>query len=177
MENNPQLRMNWVFSDEQICNIELPEGVNIDTFANRPNALNEWLDIVQYGLTNDVEDEAYYKLCMTDRDNYDDNLNFILVVDGSAAATITIICDIEKKEGYIHMVACKPEYRGRGLGTILNKIAMNTLLQQGMKTAYLTTDDWRIPAIKSYLRCGFTPDLSTDNFKERWEKIYAEIEK
>ena len=177
MENNPQLVMNWEYEGEEVTSFDLPEGVVIDTFANRPDALNEWLDIVQYGLTNGVENEAFYKLCMTDREFYDEKLNFILVVDGNAAATITIICDDNKKQGYIHMVACKPEYRGRGLGTILNKIAMNTLIEQGMKTAYLTTDDWRIPAIKSYLRCGFKPDLSTDNFKERWDKIYAEIEK
>lgn len=177
MGNEQQLVMNWEFTNEQVCDFDLPEGVAIDTYANRENALNEWLDIVQYGLTNGVEDEAYYKMCMIDRENYDEKLNFILTVDGNAAATITVICDYNKKQGYIHMVACKPEYRGRGLGTILNKIAMNTLVKEGMTTAYLTTDDWRIPAIKSYLRCGFKPDVSTDNFKERWDKIYAEIGK
>jgi hypothetical protein len=44
-----------------------------------------------------------------------------------------------------------------------------------MQTAFLTTDDWRIPAIKSYIRAGFIPDLSTEDFKARWEKIYAII--
>ena len=73
------------------------------------------------------------------------------------------------------MVACRPESRGRGIGTLLNDIAVNVLKNEGMETAYLTTDDFRIPAIKSYLRCGFAPDLSTDDFKERWAKIYAEI--
>ena len=45
-----------------------------------------------------------------------------------------------------------------------------------MQTAYLTTDDWRIPAIKSYLRIGFTPDISTEDFKARWDEIFKIIE-
>ena len=46
-----------------------------------------------------------------------------------------------------------------------------------MKSAYLTTDDWRIPAIKSYIRCGFVPDMSTENFKNRWKKIFERVKK
>ena len=62
------------------------------------------------------------------------------------------------------------------MGTLLNNIALWTLKKEGMQTAYLTTDDWRIPAIKSYLRAGFTPDLDTeDDFKNRWNAIYKII--
>ena len=74
------------------------------------------------------------------------------------------------------MVACKPDFRGMGIGHILNNIAVNVLKTKGMKTAYLTTDDWRLPAIKTYLKAGFTPDLTTEpDFKERWNKIFALI--
>ena len=73
------------------------------------------------------------------------------------------------------MVACREDSRGKGYGTLLNKVAEYSLKKEGMQTAFLTTDDWRIPAIKNYLRAGFIPDLSTDDFKERWEKIYAII--
>lgn len=75
------------------------------------------------------------------------------------------------------MVACREEYRGRGIGTYMNALSVWLLKTHGMKTAYLTTDDWRIPAIKSYLRAGFTPDLSTDDFRARWEKILSGIGK
>ena len=70
------------------------------------------------------------------------------------------------------MVACKESCRGKGIGSLLNQIALYELKKEGMETAYLTTDDWRLPAIKSYLRVGFEPDLSTDEFRERWKVIY-----
>ena len=73
------------------------------------------------------------------------------------------------------MVACRETARGKGYGMLLNRIAEYTLKKENMKTAYLTTDDWRIPAIKGYLKIGFAPDLSTEEFRERWEKIYAQI--
>ena len=73
------------------------------------------------------------------------------------------------------MVACAESARGRGYGTLLMQIASYVLKTEGMERARLTTDDWRIPAIKSYLRIGFTPDLSTEDFKARWEKIYEQI--
>mgnify|MGYP003312674325 CR=1 FL=1 len=104
------------------------------------------------------------------------SLCFILKVDGVCAASITVICDYEKKDGYIHMVACKPEFRGRGLGNLLNDVALWVLKTEGMQTAYLTTDDWRIPAIKTYLKASFEPDTETcPDYKERWEKIFEKI--
>ena len=45
----------------------------------------------------------------------------------------------------------------------------------GFETAYLTTDDYRIPAIKCYLRAGFEPEMTEDDHPERWEKIFAAI--
>ncbi len=170
-----QLKMLWENDEKSQKDIVLPEGIGIETFSQRKSALDDWLDLVQYGLTDGRMDKDCYDRCMTNMKNYDENKCFFLVKDDVAVATITVICDHETKEGYIHMVACDPKFRGQGLGTLLNDIAVHTLKKEGMKTAYLTTDDFRIAAIKSYLRCGFLPDLSTDDFRTRWEKIYEQI--
>ena len=73
------------------------------------------------------------------------------------------------------MVACREESRGKGYGVLLSRWALITLKKEGMETAYLTTDDWRIPAIKSYLGIGFVPDTSTKDVAERWDKIKKQI--
>ena len=73
------------------------------------------------------------------------------------------------------MVACKEAFRGKGYGTLLNRICEYTLKSEGMESAHLTTDDWRIPAIKSYLRAGFEPVTMGEDFPERWEKIFEII--
>ncbi len=173
-----QLIMNWT-NDGIINNFPvLPKGIEIKSFHELNNALSIWLDIIRY-LSQEgkkIDDSEYYKKYMLKYPNYNDERCYILTINGAPAATITVICDYSEKSGYIHMVACKPEFRGMGLGHLLNNIAIYTLKKEGMKTAYLTTDDWRIPAIKTYLNAGFIPDLDSEpDYKERWKKIFSII--
>ena len=170
-----QLIMRWKNDGTEALPMQIPQGCQVVNFLQLENAMEKWLDIVQYGLSGGKKDAAYYQKMMTSRPLYSEDKCFFILENGHAIATLTVICDYEKSEGYVHMVACHESARGKGYGTLLNRIAEFTLKKEGMKTAYLTTDDWRIPAIKSYLRIGFEPDLSTEDFRERWGKIYAQI--
>ena len=172
-----QLIMRWKNDGKPIQDFQISENCRITNFSELDNALDKWLDIIQYGLSDGRKDKEAYVSAMLSRDNYEENKCFFILENELAVATLTVICDYAKKEGYIHMVACKETSRGKGYGTLLNNIALYTLKTEGMQTAYLTTDDWRIPAIKSYLRAGFEPDLSTEDFNNRWNKIFKEIGK
>ncbi len=172
-----QLIMRWKNDRKSVDAVSVPIGCRIVNFTQLDGAMDKWLDIVQYGLSDGKKDGSYYHETMTARPMYREDKCFFILENEKAVATLTVICDYEKKEGYVHMVACREDARGKGFGTILNRIAERTLKEEGMETAYLTTDDWRIPAIKSYLRIGFYPDLSTQDFKERWERIYEVIKK
>ncbi len=168
-----QLIMRWYrFDDTKKCDVELPNGYSVACFDGSDEYRNKWLDIVRYGLTERLMDREFFEHCLNEYGKYENDKVFFVKKGNEAAATLTVICDYEKKEGYIHMVACKPEHRGLGIGTAMNDIAVNTLIDAGMTEAYLTTDDFRIPAIKSYLRAGFLPDISTDDFKKRWSDIF-----
>lgn len=171
----PQLKMNWRDDGGEPAPIQTPEGCKVVSFAELENAVNKWLDIVRYGLSEGRQDEDFYRKVMTANRNYREEHCFFVLEGERAVATLAVLCDYEKKEGYIHMVACREDSRGKGYGTLLNRVAVRTLKREGMETACLTTDDWRIPAIKSYLRAGFLPDLSTEDFRTRWERIYAFI--
>ena len=171
-----QLKMFWENDGKENVMPNLNSGLTLKSFTELDSALEIWLGIVQYGLSDKKETEEYYKTCMTDLPNYQEDKCFFVLKDGVPAATITIVCDYEKKHGLIHMVACKPEFRGLGIGTLLSKLGLYHLKKEGMKTASLKTDDWRIPAIKGYLRIGFKPDLTSEpDYKERWDNIYKEI--
>ena len=146
-------------------------------FDGSDEDIEAWLDIVQYGLTEKREDKAFFRQCMYSHGNLEYDKFFMVECGGVPAATLAVICDYEKKQGYIHMVACKPEFRGRGIGTRLNTEAVRALVSSGMETAYLTTDDFRIPAIKSYLKAGFVPDIKDEEHKKRWEKVFDTINK
>lgn len=174
-----QLIMRWKNDNTAIKPLNLPEGVEVKSLPDFENGINIWLDIIKY-MAKDVKELTlnYYNVCMLGYENFQEDKCHILTVDGIPAATITVICDYKKKEGYIHMVACKPDFRGKGLGNLLNDIALNVLKKEKMETAYLTTDEWRIPAIKTYLKVGFYPDLQGElDFKERWDEVFAVIER
>lgn len=172
----PQLVMHWKNDGTPAVFPTLPKSVRIERISERKTGIDDWLDTVQHGLTGGRMDEAFYRRCMEEEPGYSPDRCFFLTADGIAAATAAVLCDYEKMSGYIHMVACKPEYRGQGFGNLLNALCIYTLKKEGMQTAHLTTDDWRIPAIRSYLRYGLKPELSTENFEKRWRDIFDKIE-
>lgn len=153
-----------------------PDGITVRAFPDVPDAVEEWLDIMQYGLSAKRETADFYRHLMTEWPHYTEDKCFFFFVGDKAAASITVVCNEETKEGYIHMVACKEEFRGRGIGTLMNSFALYVLKREGMKTAHLTTDDFRIPAIRSYLRAGFVPDESTEDFRLRWQAIREKLQ-
>ena len=163
--------MNWSAKGAEKPEIKLPENWKIVRFPELPDATDHWLDIVSHGLTSHKNGPEYYQSCMVNHAGYKETDCFFILVDGRPAATVAVICNDEIKDGYIHMVACKEEFRGLGIGNLMGDIVVKELLDRGMETAWLTTDDFRIPAIKSYLRSGFVPDESTLGFRERWDKI------
>lgn len=171
-----QLVMNWCNDGTPAQAPVFPAGVELKTIPQIENGVQEWLDIVnhmeQHGVANN--DEKLYQDVMIGRPDYSEDKCFFLTVDGKPAATVTVLCDYAKKAGTIHMVSCKPGFRGMGLGSLLSDVAMYTLKNEGMETASLRTDDWRIPAIKTYLRIGMKPDLvSEPDYVARWDAIMA----
>ena len=147
------------------------------TFDGTDGDRDRWVTIVCEGFGSDSWTRKGVDDCMNAFGKLENDKLFIVEKDGDPAATLAVIPNYETKEGYIHMVACRPKYQGNGLGTGLNAMAVRCLLGIGMKTAYLTTDDFRIPAIKSYLRAGFYPDIKDESHRERWDKIYGIIGK
>ena len=171
-----QLVMRWLDDGKEPVHPVMPPDTCFVTLPEREDGIEEWLDIVQYGLSEKKEDVSYYNKAMRDVRWYEADKCFILLYKGAPAATVTVICNREEKNGCIHMVAVKPEFRGRGFGTLLCDKAMFTLKSEGMVKAYLTTDDYRIPAIKSYLRAGFFPDKRNEEYERRWKDVFDVIE-
>jgi len=73
--------------------------------------------------------------------------------------------------GVIGWVAADPAHRGRRLGRATVSAATARLLRAGYRRIYLRTDDERLPAIRTYLACGFEPLLFADGMAERWVAV------
>jgi mycothiol synthase len=77
--------------------------------------------------------------------------------------------------GELGWVAGDPEHKGKGLGYIVCAAVTKRYLDAGYREIYLRTDDFRLPAIKTYLKLGWVPFLHTPDMEERWQKVCAQL--
>jgi mycothiol synthase len=69
-------------------------------------------------------------------------------------------------------VVVAPEHRGRGLGTLVCRAVIGFIARLGYDRAFLKTDDFRLPAIQTYLALGFEPALVDPSHPARWAVIH-----
>jgi len=106
-----------------------------------------------------------------------EHVYFIVSPDGEPVATATALP--RKPDGRtpprVHMVGVLRGHRGKKLGYWVSLAAMHQLAREGEKNVSLLTDDFRLPALKTYLALGFEPYLVHENQRERWRKIFVTL--
>ncbi len=169
-----QLKMFWL-KGTPIAELTLPEGYSFSNFKDESDKA-AWVECCKNGLVGDDCAPEFFDECVADVDDCVPEKDvFFLDHEGKHVATIAAIYHPEEKEGQVHMVGMLTEYRGKGLGKYLNNIAVKKLAAQGADYIYLTTDEWRFGAVKSYLSAGFVPVEYDEGMKERWEWEMAQL--
>ena len=75
------------------------------------------------------------------------------------------------------MVTAALSIRGNNVNRMVLSYALHKLEKEfpaangAKRIVYLTTDDWRVPAIVSYLKAGFQPVLYDKGMEERWRTL------
>jgi len=101
-----------------------------------------------------------------------------LTVNGKPIATTTAVeSPTYAGEGWYRMVGVHADAKGIGAGKKIALAALYALRERGYKSAMLSTDDARIPALSMYISLGFEPYYCHESHKERWEKVFEEIAK
>ncbi|MGN6699861.1 MAG: GNAT family N-acetyltransferase [Thermomicrobiales bacterium] len=79
--------------------------------------------------------------------------------------------------GCVHWVATHPDHTRRGLGQVLLIRLLRDFAERGEAQAVLQTDDFRLPAIRAYLQCGFVPIYAVrdEDHRERWSAIFQQM--
>lgn len=103
---------------------------------------------------------------------------FFVECAGEPAATASAMREgpTERRRGYLHMVAVRPAHRGRRLGYAVSLAALRRMAAEGAADVILRTDDFRIPAIRTYLRLGFEPVLVHGNQRRRWRAVFGAMD-
>lgn len=79
--------------------------------------------------------------------------------------------DLHPFGGELSWVAGDPAHVGRGLGMAVCTAVLQRFHRAGYHRVFLRTDDFRLPALKIYLKLGFLPLLYQEDMETRWETI------
>jgi mycothiol synthase len=77
--------------------------------------------------------------------------------------------------GELGWVAGDHEHKGKGLGYAVCAAATRRLIEIGYRNIYLRTDDFRLAAIKVYLKLGYVPFLFAPDMEGRWHAVCAKL--
>ncbi len=77
--------------------------------------------------------------------------------------------------GTLDWVGADPEHRGKGLGFSVCAAVVRRLIEIGYEYISLRTDDFRLAAIKTYIKLGFVPHIFSDEMELRWRKVYEQL--
>jgi len=97
-----------------------------------------------------------------------------LICRGDQPVATACVC-VHGVECEIGWVAVVPEYQGRRLGAQATLAACHAARGLGFREAFLLTDDFRVPALKTYLNLGFEPDYRHESHPGRWTAIRAAL--
>ena len=159
----------------------LPDGYSFAFFTECIDDVEAWCDICRKAnmCSNPNSEEVFAKVMRSVGDiELEKDLFFVVAPDGSKIATSALIHKKEKNTGYLHMVAAIPEHRNLGIGHAMLSFAMTIAEERGIDYCVLTTDDYRLPAIKNYLVGGFRPVLYDDpdsDMRSRWLAVAEKL--
>jgi mycothiol synthase len=177
-----QLRM-WRPHLEDLPELAVPVGYGLRTF--RPGDERAWGDIMatEGGIGREWSVERVRER-IVERPQFEAEGLFFATSDADGGRPVASACAWRTEEegdmGNVHMVCALPSHRGRGLGRLVTLAVLHRLRERGFRSAELTTDDFRLAAIKSYLGLGFVPIYRTDpdrldDHEARWSAVFAKL--
>jgi len=84
-------------------------------------------------------------------------------------------CEFGCQGGEIGWIACVPAHRDKGLGLAVSAAATSRLMEEGYRYIHLYTEDWRLAALKIYLKLGYVPFLYAPDMLKRWHTVCAQL--
>ncbi len=160
-----QLAMEWEAGEAP--RFDLPEGYSLR--ASGPGDEKAWAGLVNGAIGRWDEERAGKELFSLPEF---DCANLCFVCRGEEPAGTACLW-----KGTLHMVAVAEAHRGKGLGKAVCAAVMRKAKESGLKKLTLSTDDFRVAAIRTYLRLGWKPVMlvKCEDHTRRWEAVMKEI--
>ena len=171
----PERQLRMVRPDlEHLPEISVPEGYELRTWLTGDETA--WCDIMNTGIgTGWTEEKCRREL--TETGLFLQDGCFFVTRSGKGVATACAYDNppVGVNAAQVHMVCAKPAHRGRGLGRLVTLAVLHYMRDHGYESAFLGTDDFRVPAVKTYLGLGFVPDYIEESHRKRWSAVFVNI--
>ena len=152
--------------------LSLPHGISLCNHTEGNEA--QWEELIEKAFGTHYSFDQFIR----NGGGYMPEYVLYLMRDGKYIAKTTAVEKADfPGEGWFRMVGVDPEARGIGAGRLIALAALHSLAARGYKTAVLSTDDERIPAISLYMSLGFEPIYTHESHQHRWEQILPKLKR
>jgi mycothiol synthase len=167
-ENLPQLKMRRPSLDD-LPPLETPPGLTLRTAGPEDEPALAALLTTAFGDAGWTVERVQRALTQAE----DVARVFVLAAeDGTLVATASAqLPPGETRTGLVHWVGADPARKGRRIGYAVSLAVLHELKERGCSAAALYTDDFRLPAIKTYLNLGFLPLVTHESHPARWRTV------
>ncbi len=154
--------------------IKVPDGYEIRTYEERDDA--HWVNVINASFGTTFTTADFYK-DIGRKSLFDPDGLYFVICQGTPVGTTysRILVPGESEMGSAHMVAVTPEHTGQRLGKSVTLCILHFFRHRNFKCAILGTDDFRLPAIKTYLNLDFVPVYIDVDHPERWSRIFPKL--
>lgn len=155
---------------------ELCVPANLAVATLEPGWGQHWTRIIAASFDGSEDKYGFDDLMRRDR-AFSARRIFFIVDNGVPVATASAWHHSQGRmdTGIIHYVGVLPSHQGRRLGYHVCLAALHHMLKEHRRRATLLTDDFRLPAIHTYLKLGFQPELGHPSFPARWRQIQQHL--
>lgn len=95
--------------------------------------------------------------------------------DEIIASAMALHSDVYPSGGELGWLTGDPAHAGKGLGLAVSTAVIARFIEEGSRNIHLYTEDYRLAALKIYLKLGFAPFLYAPGMLERWRAIYHQL--
>lgn len=172
----PQLRMS--LSENIISNSEMPEipeGFILRTF--RDGDEENYIQLMRNaGFT-------YWDHALCERIKQNSLPDGIFFLEEKISGTLAAAAMANRSQeatadqvGELGWVGVDPVFRGKHLAATVCKAVQARFRREGYKKAFLRTDDFRLPAVKTYISLGWLPVINDPEMEKRWDRVCKKLD-
>ena len=154
--------------------IQIPDGYEIRTYEEGDDV--HWANVISTSFGRTFTTDDFHQDISRKPLFNPDGLYFVTYQGIPVGTTYArTLVPGESEMGSVHMVAVTPDHTGKRLGRSVTLCALHFFRKRNFKCAILGTDDFRLPAIKTYLNLDFVPVFIDNDHPERWNRIFPDL--